>query len=159
MFRKGQTEIIGLMIVVIIIVIGGLFYLKSGVLDEANKFPEEKFSSVRQIQAMSLMNTIINLDVCENEEDTVLLKDALVAIEDSATICGGDARNIVTTFLSSDIQPLIEENMGFTFYFWVIKDKNVLFSYNQCEIGKESGIYPIKVDRRTFEAHLRLCKL
>lgn len=94
--KKGQTEIVGLLIVVILLVIGGLFYVKFVVLKPESKGADE----IVQVQAYNLMNSILNIKLCNNN---VTVRDAIKACKFGNMLCGQDA----CSYLENELKSII----------------------------------------------------
>ena len=79
--NKGQIEMIGLVIIVILLIIGLVFYVKFGVL-RRETVPESTLEE--QISAINLMGAIFNMEVCE--ENPTKIEELLVnCFEDQST--------------------------------------------------------------------------
>jgi hypothetical protein len=146
--RRGQVEIIGLMIVVILIIVGGLIYVKFLMVNDANEGGLERHED--SIRANNLMGAIANIRVC-NDEYSIGEMYALIG---GGEVC--DAKS-AENYLSEEI-PLIIEATGVKNYrFWVLEGTLVIFDTKGCEYGAKSGSYVLIVDGRQFQTHLRFC--
>ena len=74
--KKAQIEMIGLVIVVILLVIGLLFYFKFGILRD-NKQTEDP--TIKTAYVTNLMGSILNIKVCD---DSYKIEDVLVRCMD-----------------------------------------------------------------------------
>jgi hypothetical protein len=148
MFRKGQVEMIGLVIVVVLIAIGGLFYVKFAMISDENKVDFR--SNEHSIRANNLMGALANLELCEGE---ISLREMFAMIGPTVVCDGKTAQE----YLDQEI-PLIFEATGLENYrYWVVESGSTIFEAGDCEYGIESAKYAFSYNGRTFESHLRFC--
>ena len=148
MERKGQVEMIGLVIVVLLIVVGGLFYVKFMMISDTNK--PNIASHEDSIKANNLMGAIANVELCEGEYTVGEMFSMIGGLNG----CGDKTAD---SYLMEEI-PLIFEAVGVENYrFWVEEAGNVIFDTEGCEYGLKSGSYALVVDGRYFKTHLRFC--
>lgn len=158
---KGQVEIFGLLIVVILIVIGGLFYLKFAFLTET----EEKTDDYSG-QAYNLMNALLKLSICGN----LSLKEAVLYCKEDnigkdAYLCDGvDICQEVKQEILAVVEPFMDENnLNYAFFvkegFNVDGGENLLvLNENDCKFGSVSPVYKFKVNEERYSAYFKLCK-
>ena len=97
--KKGQLEMIGLMIIVIILVLGGLFYLRFALT------PEEKKEDT-SVQAYNLMNAVLNVYICGNTS----LRSAIVSCDLGESICDNDCDfNGDYSFFSNQLDDIVSK--------------------------------------------------
>jgi hypothetical protein len=146
--RKGQVEIIGLMIVVVLIIVAGLIYVKFLMIDDANDGGLERHED--SIRSNNLMGAVANIRVCNGQYSI----GEMFALIGGGEVCDGKPAE---GYLSKEI-PMIFEATGVRNYrFWVLEGTSVIFDTEGCEYGVESGNYVLIVDGRQFQTHLRFC--
>jgi flagellin-like protein len=146
--RKGQIEIIGLLIVVVLIVIGALFYVKFALLT-----PDDDFQKLHSdsIDSNNLINAILNVKVCEN---TIKIKDGIVACANNEVICDQDACGLVEEGINTIFETIGDKKRSFV----VLEGEKVFLELGECEYGVASGKYPIRGDYSSYDVQLRVCE-
>jgi hypothetical protein len=81
--RKGQIEMIGLVIVVIILVVGLLFYLRFGVL---RKDDVKKDVMIEYATSVNLMRSLFNVKICD--DGSLQVQEAMIKCLEEVRICG-----------------------------------------------------------------------
>ena len=143
--KKAQIEIVGLLIVVILIVLGGIFYLKFAVL---NKKPVEQ-TSRQNIQATNLINALMNIRLCDNK---FTMKESLILCGNKELLCDEDACNYI-----KDQLKLIDDNIDYKHSFYVKKDQDKIINIEGCEEGIASPASSFSDKGTYYEAYLLLC--
>src|SRR3989344_8037529 len=92
--KRGQTEMLGLVIIVILIVIGALFYVRFGILGKSGE-RQQKENTINAIQAYNLMNAIMNVKVCGN----VSIREGFALCKNNGNLCDENA----CTYLDNEI--------------------------------------------------------
>ena len=154
MFKKGQIEIIGLVIVVILIVIGLLLYVKFGIL---RKQETKKDSSLELAYVNNLMISIFNLKVCE--ENPMKIEDVLVKCFDSSDseICGNRR---TCDYAKEEIEKIMA---GFSFKdyrktsIFIEKGEQVVGITNDCEFGVNSYTTIVTADNEYYTENFKVC--
>ena len=151
---KGQMEMIGLVIIVVLLVIGALFYVKFSVFGSNQKREE---STVRVTQAYNLMNALLNIALCEKP-----LKEALIACKEqpSEQYCEGkDACAYVKEKVPTVVDPILHQNIGAEYLFEAKKGEEVFLTFGNCEIGTNSPPLRFGSQGRQYQAYFKLCAL
>lgn len=143
--RKGQVEIMGLMIVVVLIIIGGVFYLKYCTTQPVNTQAE---ANIRQIQTINAVKALMNLKVCE-----VDMKQAIYLCANDMQLCNEDACLYLNKFITEVYDKILEDD----YLFVINKGESELLSIGACEFGVSSGPYLIEEQRSKFEITLKVC--
>lgn len=97
--RKGQIEIIGLVIVVIILVLGALFYVWLAGKEKPNTANEVVLETS---YASNLLSAVLNVKICN---ETKQVKEAIVSCFNEEELCDKDACNLV----SEEVNKIISE--------------------------------------------------
>ncbi len=157
MRKKGQAEIIGLVIIVIMITLGMLFLVRFA-LDEN---PEKKIFTRKGLAYSSMSALMKTQVVCEKESGPQSLSIGQELIEDCAldkpyTCSGKDP----CTFLAESVQEMLNETLGIWHKEYVFKsvllvgdgedllENNPVRSDFDCEHAREkdsSGLFPLYV--------------
>lgn len=85
--RKGQTEILGFLVIVLLLLFVGIFFLYFSLRAE----PETLQDSVVELQLNNLMNAVTQYSVCEDAD----LEDVMVACNDNRRICNEDSCSLM----------------------------------------------------------------
>ena len=93
-------EIMGLMVIVVLLVIGALFYVKFVVLQPKT----EGASDIIGVQAYNLMNSILNVKVCGNN---VSIRNAIGVCKNNGDLCGENACN----YIEKELEGIIKVSM------------------------------------------------
>ena len=143
--KKGQTEIIGLVVIVLIIIFVALFflrfYLSSSNLDT---------KSVNSIKANNLINAIRLASVCNGN-----IGDAIISCCNNDDFCGQDACN----FVNQEIGKIIKNSLDPKEQIFIEAKQNqevCLVINNDCE-GISSTANFIRNSEGEAEIDLKFC--
>ena len=145
--KKGQMEMIGLVIVVVLIIIGGMFYITFSLRGKDKT--QEQDQHLQSIQANNLVNAIVKIKICENKS----VGEAIVLCDTNKQICGENACDFVKNEIERIIQSFSNEN----YFFFVKRGENEVFSFGNCDYGVSSVPYRLDVDSTSYDVVLRLC--
>ena len=115
--KKGQSEVIGLVIIVLILIVVGLIFLKF-YLSNGNSLNKE---SISNIKANNLVNAIRSVSICNNN-----MADAIIACCDQKEFCGKDA----CQFINEEINVILEKSLEERVYFEAKQQNNLCLSIN-----------------------------
>jgi len=146
--RKGQAEMMGLMVVVLILIIGGLFYL--GFMARGDGSAEAQQIHVQSITANNLLHAIMKIKVCED----VNIEGAVTACVKGEQLCGQNACD----FFESEVDGIVQAVSDDDYRFIIKEGENEVHSIGDCEFGINSENYPLDVDYTTYDVQMRLCK-
>ncbi|MBT4576970.1 hypothetical protein HOB91_01410 [Candidatus Woesearchaeota archaeon] len=141
--RKGQSEVIGLMVIVLILIFMGVLYLGF-----ANLAGNDTLASQRVgIETENALNAVLRVNL-ENYDDKT--------IQDLIVECGGgfdcnQLENALKEVYTAVLKP------GTTFSYWVLMEDEEIYATSTCQIGIVSS-YVFVRDGIFYEAKLRLCK-
>ena len=144
--KRGQAEMIGLALVVILFVLGGLFYLKFVVLRSDDVSSASHFSSV---QARYLLHATVSVTLCED----VTLTDALGVCASSGIICGEDACGLITTTITQLTERLSFHQVQFT----AESPSGVFLSLGLCAEGIVSPHFYFTSHGRSIDVYYTFC--
>jgi len=135
--RKGQNEAIGLVVIVILIVVIGLFgirfYAASNKQDERNEFYSTK--------ANNLVNAVLKASVCDRD-----MEEAITACCENMDFCEQDACTFVEKEVGKMLKSLGEETK------FEVKS---CFSVGSCNYGISSSTFLVN---NGYEASVIICK-
>jgi len=145
--NKGQTEIFGLVIIVILLAIGLLFAIVI-----LTKTPTKEIQRVKEsVQAANFLNTIMSTtSPCAKKSVRQLLQDCALANEDwtGATYCGEKntcqiAEDMITVMLSQTLG-----KWGKQYYFYIEGTPAIekIKIGNECKGEREGSTRPEKVN-------------
>ncbi len=146
----GQIDIIGLMIVVILIIIGGLFYIKYGVLGEKDAV---KDTTQDQLLAVNMLNAMLNVNTCGGKER---LADAFVSCFDSEKFCEEEACNYAKRQIEEIASSAgLEEYKSYSI--WIEKEGKTKYLTDECKTGVKVDELIKNEDRGEYTVNLRIC--
>ncbi len=147
--KKGQTEMIGLVIVVVILVIGALFYVKNVLEQQAPK----KDAVVEVSYAGNLLNSIVNVNVCDGKYS---FSDGLTACYNGLNFCEKEACNYMKLETKA-IMGLVGYKDPKKYSFWVENNGNTKYINNDCKFGTKVDIKVAKENDEVYQVNLKLC--
>ena len=140
--RKGQGEIFGLMIVVIMIVIIGVIAMRFYINDSASEERDEFYS----IKANNLVNAIRLTSVCDGEK----MEDAIKICCSGGDFCGQRNCDFIVGEIEKILDDSVEEDAVFE-----VKD---CFSVGDCDFGIASSTFVINSGGERYEMLAKVCK-
>ena len=150
--KKGQTELIGIVIIVVLLIFGALFFMKL-----PSKVETGEFETVYAGNTLSVILNYVPLYGCRDKNIGDLLRDCKFK-------CGylGDACKCPCEFAEAEIRNvldlLLEEEGSFRdYYFNAVKYGNEFIKIDKnCE--NNVGIYAPRYFVSGYEFKLKLCK-
>ncbi|MFA4887499.1 MAG: hypothetical protein WC595_04760 [Candidatus Nanoarchaeia archaeon] len=149
--KKAQVEMIGIALLVVVILIGVVFYLRFS-LEDASTAPA---SNVRVTQAYHLVNALVHLPLCEEQTFT----EALVACANSGTFCNQEACSYLKRELPLLVNPILHERIGTEYSFEATSNEKGFISFGKCKTGVNSPPFVINDNGRRYEVSFKLCPL
>lgn len=164
-YKNAQTEIIGLVIIVIIITIAMLFYVSNSISKSADSNVDNiKKKFIDNELSMSFVQTLVRTTIpeCGDLSFDKLVKDC--GLEQGFIHCsGGDSCEILRTVSQQIIEDtLVKWGKAYSFKinFGGSPDDNIVFETNDCSVstlGRQSpGVQPIPYFPETGTAFLEL---
>lgn len=144
----GQVEIIGLVVVVIIIVIGVLFYIGFGL-----KKAPQKESSIEIGYASNLLSSVLNVQVCNN---TKQISEAIVACFNDQQICDMDACDYVKSE-TKVIMDRIDIKEFENYYFYAERGSEKKEFSKECKFGTQVDSKIVGPSNENYQVNLKLC--
>ncbi|MBS3159264.1 hypothetical protein J4436_00585 [Candidatus Woesearchaeota archaeon] len=137
----------GLLMVVILIIIGAVFYLKYAVLSDK----DESFQSTeREIQAVNSVKALMNLETCN-----VTIKKAIDMCSNQEDLCGELSCDYLDDFIKNVYSKVIEDD-----YLFLVFEGNseiLRVEQNKCEYGVSSGDQYIQEGSNYYIVRLKIC--
>ena len=150
--KKGQIEIMGLMVVVILIIVGGLFYIKYGVLGGKKEATD---SSIEQAYSIGLLNALLNVKVCE--EAQIRVGDGLVkCYEGGQEICSQEACEYLKGQMKDIIGSVGLKNYK-SYSFWIEKSGEPKNLFEDCKTGVKTDEVIIADNNEEYTVNFRIC--
>lgn len=139
--KRGQMEVVGLLVIVILLLVIGLLVLRFSVRSNSSGATIDARSSLestRLLQALSLT--------------TIQGK----SFQDSVVDCSHDAADCQT--LRHEIESIFSVTLkkGQKYSFYLVEEDQKLITIEQCPVGVLSS-YPFSTAGGFYEAQLRLC--
>jgi hypothetical protein len=137
--RKGQSEAIGLLVIVILLVFIGFLYLRFGLSGK----PDTLNDARQNIEANGLLRALLLLEM-EN-----------FSFQEEVSFCH-------TTSSCEDLKGVVEQVLStslradMTYMFSLFAENQPLLTIGDCNLGIMSRV-PFTVDGVFYEASLRLC--
>ncbi len=141
--RKGQSEVIGLMVIVVILIFMGVVYLGFVNMSDNGSLASQRVG----IETENALNAVLRVNL-ENYDDKT--------IQDLIVECGGgfgcnQLENALNEVYTAVLRP------GTTFSYWVFIEDEEIYATSACQIGIVSS-YVFVRDGLFYETKLRLCK-
>lgn len=143
---------LGLVIIVILIVIAALVYVRFVVLGGNNE-ETKKSNDIMSIQAYNLMNSIINIKVCQN----TTIREGLAVCKSGGGLCGNpDA----CAYLDSEIDRIARSaiyrdySLNVSSSGWTYE----LPKTESCKFGVTSYAYQYNLRGDSYKAYFKLCQ-
>ena len=151
--KKAQTEVIGLVVVMIIIVIGGLFYIGFGL-----KSPPKKQSTIEISYASNLLNALLNVKICDN---TKQISEAIVDCFNTKDVCGKDACEYVSTEIRDIMERLgVKEFKNYYIYAQIGSQRQDFNKNKDCNAdsaGRQVDRDVIGQNNEDYKINLKIC--
>jgi|SRR3989344_6317785 len=149
--KKGQIEMIGLVIVVLLLVIGGLLYLKFGVLDKKEAKNEVTLESAYVVNTLT---AIRNVNVCESSP--VKMQQAINACINEENICGTEACEFIKSKME-EIMVSIGISKQYKYSLYLEKKSKIVDIKKQCEYGTKADIKTGDISSGYYTINLQIC--
>ncbi len=153
MKRHGQIEMIGLVILVVILIFGALFYLRFHVLQPVQATQD---STLVTAQGYHLLSALLPLPLCDKKT----IKDALIHCSEgtSDAFCADlSSCQALHNRLPTILEPAIDHSLGLQYSFQARSENAVFFQIPGCTRGI-SPSYPFQESGKNYEIALTLCK-
>ncbi len=137
---KGQSEVIGLMVIVVILILMGMFYLGfSNIADSKSSVGER-----RGLEAENALKAVMKLD----------LEDYGANVEDLVVNCGnGDCSGLESALI--DVYSVVLRP-GESYKFSAYIDGVKIYEFGECNLGLVSS-YPFPKNGLFYEVKFKLC--
>ena len=146
---KGQTEMIGLVIVVVILLVGALFYVGFCM---GNKIPQKNVA-LEVSYVSNLLYSIVNVQVCDGKSS---FDESLIACYKQQDFCDKEACGYVTGELKK-IMDSVEYKEPKKYSIWIESDGNIKSLVNNCKSGTKTDIRLSRDNDQVYEVSLQLC--
>ena len=143
--KNGQSEMVGLVIIVLILIVVGLLFLRFS-LESKDKYSDKSMLSVK---ANNLINAIRLASVCNRH-----MYDAIIACCNGLEFCSRDACQLASEEISKIINKSLEEYV----YFEAENKGNLCFSINsECQ-GISSTSNFVRNNEGEAQINLKICR-
>lgn len=138
--RKGQTEIMGLLIIVILLLVIGVIYLRFRLADGGENYGDVRTST----EASNLLKAAMNLNV-----GSLDLQELIVACSQEAHQC---------TLLQRELEQVFRYSLqsGTDFRYVLMANDRELLRFGGCSFGIVGTFISVK-EGVVFESRLTLC--
>ncbi len=153
MQRHGQIEMIGLVILVVILIFGALFYVRFQMLQPVQSKQDDTLVTT---QAYNLLSALLPLPLCEKRT----IKDALIQCSEgiSAPFCADySSCQILHEQLPIILGSVLDHSLGLKYSFHARSENAVFFEIPGCTRGITPS-YPFQESGKNYEIVLTLCK-
>ncbi len=159
--HKGQIEMIGLVIVVILLAIGLLLYFKFGILRDDNGSGEDPTIEIAYVN--NLMGAVLNMEICENDRGINNIEGAVISCFDGQSyggtglLCDGLG---ACDYSKAEIKRIIGElelKKVRKFSVSVEKNNNVVDIIKDCETGIVGRTRVITQEREAYTVKFTVC--
>lgn len=149
--KKGQIEMIGLVIVVLLIVIGGLLYIKFGVLD---KKETKKEAVIETVYAVNTLNAIKNVRICGDEQ--IKMQEAMNSCINGQEICEKEACDLIKSEIGVIMDSIGLTNQ-YTYSFYLEKKSEIVYIQKQCNYGTKADFKVGDISSGYYTVNLQIC--
>ncbi|MEW6063548.1 MAG: hypothetical protein AB1571_04230, partial [Nanoarchaeota archaeon] len=148
--KRGQLEMFGLVIIVVLIAVIGLFAIKFVFLRGEEGFTAE---TKLGIEASNIVNAVLKANICENKDG----RSIIIGCCENVDNCNRNSCDIIKSEIKGILGSIEQENKEYRLKigncFEVKSGK-----FNECKTIVNSN-YPIKGANRLYNLELALCKL
>ena len=145
--KKGQLEMIGLVVVIVLLIIGGMFYVTFSV--KSSDKNEEQNKHIQSITANNLVGAIVKIKVCNNFS----IAEGVSLCDKNEQLCNENA----CEFLKKEINFIVYNVTDENYLFSVKKGENDLFNVGNCLYGISSVPYRLDVYSVSYDVVIKLC--
>jgi hypothetical protein len=138
---KGQSEVVGLLVIVIILVFMGLIYLGFSNIADSGSLASERSS----IEVENALNAVLRTNLPDFEDRTM---------EDLIVECGGGNCDELDTVVGDVFSSILKHGANFEFSSY--REEVEIYATGSCEFGLASNYMFIK-GGVVYEAKLKLC--
>lgn len=135
--KKGQNEVIGLVVIVILIMVIGLFAMRFYIANSKQEDRSEFYST----KANNLVNAVLKASTCNSD-----MEEAIVACCENRDFCEQDACEFVEKEVEKMLKSLEEEAK------FEVED---CFSFGECDYGISSSSFVVSNE---YEASVVICE-
>ena len=149
--RKGQIEMIGLVIVVVLLAIGLLLYVKLVVFKEG---AAKQDVSVENAYLTNLMGAVFNVKICSS--DPIKVEEGIINCFNGMQICGEEA----CRYLKDQIKEIIGDinlKKYKNYSIWVTKGSENRTIMTECKTGLLTYTTVVTPDKEHYTAYFRVC--
>lgn len=141
--KKGQVEIIGLMVIVILIIVIAFIFIR------ISTTPEKKDVIRENVEVTNLLNAMMKMTPCESIYPRDSMVDIVLECETGVSYCGMDCKS----YIKQEIENVMD-NLGKERYEFNIKKNGV----DWLNVGSCGGdVFSDKYVNPGFIAQLMLC--
>ena len=141
---KGQSEVIGLLVIVMILVFLGVIYLGFSNFAQSSSYGSERES----IEAENALKALMKVDLPEYTNRT--LEGLIVDCANAINQCEG-----LEVALTKAYRVILRPETAFSFF--VSKEREEVYSLGNCDLGLFSS-YVFVHNGVSYEAKLKLCE-
>ena len=141
---RGQSEVIGLLVIVIILVFLGLIYLGFSNIAQSVSYGDERTS----IEAENALKALMKVNIEGYDEKT---------LEDMIVDCGNDVNKCEILEMALEMAYSVILKPGTEFSFFVQREGEEVYAIGNCDLGLFSS-YTIVENGVVYEAKLKLCE-
>lgn len=141
--KKGQSEVIGLVVIVLILIVVGLIFLRFYLTNESNNK-----ESVSNIKANNLVSAIKQASVCNGD-----MVDVIVSCCSNKEFCGRDSCQLA----NDEIRKITEKSLEERVYFEAKQENSLCFSINEDCQGISSTENLIRNEEDEAKIRVKIC--
>lgn len=148
--KRAQIEMVGLVVIVLLIVMGIIFFLKFSIQNKQS--PLEK-STIESIEANNLLNALLKATVCDKEKISV--EQAIEQCKQNIEICDQSPCKFTKTKIEEIFKSSLDEKTTYTIE--ILADNKQLIVIENCKSGIASSPYSIPSKGITYTINMKLC--
>ena len=144
--KKAQTEIIGLVVIVTIIIIAVVLFVRLAILKPASHSP----TSVESIEANNMLNALLKTTVCD-----ISIQEAIQQCSQKINICDQEPRAYTVGKIKEILQVSLDEKTDYSFI--ALSDNSPLIKIENCETGISASPFSLPSRGAVYTINFKLC--
>lgn len=146
--KKGQIEVIGLAVIVILIIVGGLFFVRLYIMK-----PSSQSKDIESTTVNNLLSALLKTTICENND----VFEGIKSCYEKTLVCNQEA----CKFTQDKVKEILNLTLTQYDYKLEIKADNEIisgFSLGSCKTGIAAAPYSIPSKGVSYDISFKICK-
>lgn len=144
--KKAQTEIIGLVVIVTIIIIAVVLFIRLSVL----KPTSHSSTSIESIEANNMLNALLKTSVCD-----ISIQEAIQQCSQKINICDQEPCAYTVEKIKEILQASLDEKTDYSFI--ALADSNPIIKIESCKTGISASPFSLPSRGTVYTINFKLC--